>query len=333
MPGQSGISMLGQEKLARISGIDRGLDMQCDIVFAWNDPLMDFLRKLPSKAPGFLSFSGETSTIRYYLPGAIDNSIDVKRNLTVLGASRVNDLWVIEQDVSNTPVSKVIDSLINVRSAVLDMVMYENGKLMFRFRFHRNYRKEISEIILKNAVQNDFFSVEYLGESHGLLSTLKEISSYNHLSAVEFQIVFPDEYKSGIGNPLKGSWIRIRKIDAGSMKFRHIYYAPEGLVPEKSMEADVISEEDHLYELITTNPVIGHIMLETEKRKIYTAWINRFDSGTIYGRIWLNSMNVKEFIEVIDSARKKFQNWNISVRMVCSIEDILAHSDQDFFWS
>jgi len=323
--------MFEHKKLAGISGIDRSLDMQCDIVFAWNDPLMDFLKKLQSRAPGFLSFSGDKSTIRYYLPGTIDNSIDVKRNLTVLGASRINNLWMIEQDVSNTPVSKVIDSLINVRSAVLDMVMYENGKLKFRFRFHRNYKKEISEIILRNVVQNDFFSVEYLGESHGLISTLKEISSLIPLSGVEFQIVYPDEYKSGIANTLNGSWIRIRKIDTGSIKFRHLYYAPEGLVPEKSMEVDVISEEDHLYELITTNPVIGHIMLETEKRKIYTAWINRYDSGTVYGRIWLNSTNVKEFLAVIDSARKKFQNWNISVRRVGSIEDILGHSDQDFF--
>lgn len=322
--------MIRQKQGASISGIDKGLTMQCDIMFGWNDALIDFLKKLPLKVPGFLSVTEEKSAIRYYVPASVESSVDVKRNLAMLGATKINDLWMVEQDVSNTPISAIIELFLNVRSVALDMVMFENGHLKFRFRFHLNYLGKISEIVLKNVTDNDLFSVEYLGESYGLLTTLKEISSYVPLSAIEFQFVLPHDYVSRVENPLKGRWIRIRKTDSGSKKFMHIYYAPEGLIPEHSGGVEVISEADHLYEMITKNPVVSYLMNETESKKIYTLWINQFDNNTIMARVWLNSVYVKEFLGILEGARKEFGEWDISVNMVGTMEDIFSHSKMNF---
>ncbi|MGC8506189.1 MAG: hypothetical protein ACP5NK_05735 [Thermoplasmata archaeon] len=322
--------MIRQKQEGSISGIDKGLTMQCDIAFGWNDALIDFLRKLPLKVPGFLSITKEKSAIRYYVPASVESSVDVKRNLTMLGATKINDLWMVEQDVSNTPISEIIELFLSVRSVALDMVMFESGHLKFRFRFHLNYLVKISEIVLKNVSENDLFSVEYLGESYGLLTTLKEISSFVPLSAVEFQFVLPHAYVAGAENPFRGKWIRIRKTDSGSMKFRHIYYAPEGLVSGHSKDVEIISEQDHLYEMITENPLVANLMNETESKKIYTLWINQYDNNAIMARVWLNSVYVKEFLGIIDGARREFGEWDISISMVGTLEDIFSRSKMNF---
>lgn len=318
--------MTDQKPLIRASEIDKRLTMQCDISFSLNDRVSEETRKLGITAPGFAYYHEDRVELFFYLSPSTEQLAEGKRAITMMKAKNRNNIWIVRCDITDRSVIETVESIVETPSVVIDLVQMDKGSLKIRFRFHNNFIKNVSDILLSKIGTVEALSVNYFGESRGIAATILEQSSRIHLSAIKFtmepnSLVF-DETNKIFSQP----WMRVRKYDSGGRKLHHIYFFYGREFEPEKYNLTTISKEDSLYETNSENPVIGYLVSECEKLGLFSDSIHIYNGKTLLGRVWIPTAFIPDYVGIIASARAKFPEWNIEISGVTSIEDVFEPS-------
>ncbi|MEM0155104.1 MAG: hypothetical protein QW597_00670 [Thermoplasmataceae archaeon] len=318
--------MTDQKPPRHVSDIDKRLTMQFDISFLLKDRISEETRKLGITAPGFTYYHSDRIELFFYLPPSIEQLAEGKRAITMMKAKNRNNTWIVRCDITDRSVIDTIESLVAIPSVVIDMVLMDKGSLKIRFRFHHNFIKNASDILLSKIGTVDALSINYFGESRGIASTIIEQSSRIHLSAIKFTME-PNSLQFDETNEIFSQpWMRVRKYDSGGQKLHHVYFFYGKEFDPKKYNLKTISKEDSLYETNSENPVLVYLVSECEKLGLFSDSIHIYNGKVLLGRVWIPSAFVPDYVGLIASARAKFPDWNIEIGGVTSMEDVFEPS-------
>lgn len=296
-----------------IKNIDRALDMELSFTLTTRNPLAAFSEKYNLFALSTWVYEESNFVLYYVIPVMDTITVEMRMFLEGLGATRKDDIWLVNRGRGGYIGKTVLDLLAEVPSVVLDYCYLGGDRLHFSYRFHSSDKGKISNTILGRLDNGlDFKSLE-IKKSEGLTSTMKFIGAKTSVCMLQVSCEMLGTFSSEEKFLAEHKWIRERRFQSNSNGMSALYYF-SGTMIEPPPSFVEISHKDQLYSSKVSWQVISFIESACSKLVIpVISATSRSEGKTVYCEFVLPAALKGKLIEVIDRARKEYPNYNIVI--------------------
>ena len=241
---------------------------------------------------------------------------DVIREFQRRNAIHIGDSWSLNLDISNTTLLSFFKDLISIPSVVVDSIIIRGTKFFVDFRYHHNDHSAFSTLASMHINKLKDFAFPFLGNSGGLIQSLKELSNEIPLQYMEVESTVPPNFMEISKDPViatfGNNWLREIKY-LQEEKTYAVYYEKNQLLKE-GMDTKEISRSEKIYETTFSNPIITFIYNKCSDGSIAPLGM----AQKLFGRTFsyyviVPRMHLEGFTKILMEAFSTMKEWKMSL--------------------
>ncbi|MGC8506514.1 MAG: hypothetical protein ACP5NK_07410 [Thermoplasmata archaeon] len=241
---------------------------------------------------------------------------DVIREFQRRNAIHIGDSWSLNLDISNTSLLAFFEDLISIPSVVVDSIIIKGTKFFVDFRYHHNDHAAFSALASSHVDKLKDFAFPFLGNSTGLIQSLKELSLEIPLQYIEVESVVPPNFMEITKDPViatfGNNWVREVKY-LQEEKTYAVYYEKSQLLKE-GIDTKEISRSEKIYETTFSNPIITFIYNKCSEGSIAPLGM----AQKLFGRTFsyyviVPRMHLEGFTKILMNAFSSMKEWKMNL--------------------
>ena len=306
----------------RVAPMNETLDSQIIITGPVNGKLGELSRKVNYKILCSQNFNTGQMELVYYIPESMEKQRDVLLLIQMLKAEKISGVWNIRINENDRSGVKIISEFIQIPSVVLDSIFVFHGSFYVYLRFNKSDIEKISGIILDRLAVEEGYSIEYLGESMGLLDTMKTISRELSLYVLSVESLPPQNELEHDNNPMGKKWRRVIKSLSPDNLINAVYVTEDkvsvpGFTP--------INKNLNMYIGSVKNPLLVHLNREFSQNGIVTfSRTQSIDNSTFRMSFIIPSDQASQAVRIMGNMFRMFPDWNCHMSFAAGLKDVVA---------
>ncbi|MFG1519464.1 MAG: hypothetical protein AAE977_03165 [Thermoplasmataceae archaeon] len=231
-------------------------------------------------------------------------------------AIHIGDSWSLNLDISKTTLLSFFIDLISIPSVVVDSIIIKGTKFLVDFRYHHNDHPAISVLAANHIDKLKDFAFPFLGNSGGLIQSLKELNEEVPMQYMEVESVVPPNLMEISKDPViatfGNNWLREIKYLQDEKSYA-VYYERNQLLKE-GMNTTEISRSEKIYETTFTNPVITFLYNKCSERSIAPLGMGQKLFGRTFSYYMIvPRMHLEGFSKILLEAFSSMKDWKMNL--------------------
>lgn len=252
-------------------------------------------------------FSDSEATLIFRIPQSLCGRKEAIMLIKEFNGVEDSGITTISLDVSETPPTKFIKSILSVPSVVLDRIFLKNGRFYVSARFSYLDSRSASRLLLNASNKLESFSIEYYGEGVSNIEAFKRIDEDEKHSYVEIVTAIDKKEESLPGNT---QWYcQLKALSHKGLRWHSI-----GGSSEEYCEGNETKPVDKVLDFLVSECLRRSIMVSSV--------VNNYDAQTLKTGIFLPTVYVSKFVKVLSEINEKVGDVEYSFRLAIPVSEI-----------
>ena len=304
--------------------IDKVSDTRLILKYQGNQAVSHFSRKLNFSFQSALHFGDSSLELSYFVPEQLVENRDMSILLAQTNAKKQGDLYFVSNEITQPRLYESLQIFLQgAKSGILDNVYLENGFFFLSMRFNSLEMEKFSTALLDLTKRFESVGVEYLGPNPGLDRVLRESISRTSLTNVKWEYDMPNSsFQSSPLNALGEEWVADIRYMTKNDVVPQLFRTKDKIENPQKHGFNVISEEDHLYEMTLSNrgSMIREYHLRSYEKKIvrFTRHLHYADEK-VRVETAIPTVQTRDLLQVLSMTNDSYPMFNLKI---LQIEDI-----------